>query len=162
MRASLKFAPITEDNFEVFFQLIQELAKLEKLKGPDDQAKDRLKTDGLSANPKYEAFLGIHKEVAIGYIILYTTYSSFLALPSLFIEDLFILEAYRRKGFGQQFFKFCINQAQSRGCGRIEWIVLTWNQPAINLYEKIGASRKDWYFYRLNREDFPKLLGMKW
>jgi GNAT superfamily N-acetyltransferase len=161
MKASLKFEPITEDNFEVFFHLVQELAKFEKLKGPDDQAKLRLKTDGLSVNPKYEAFLGIHNGVAIGYIILYTTYSSFLALPSLFIEDLFILEAHRRKGFGQQFFKFCVHKAQAQGCGRIEWIVLTWNQPAINLYEKIGASRKDWYFYRLKQEDFPKILGMR-
>lgn len=161
MKAPLIFEPVTENNFEIFFQLVQELAKFEKLKGPDDQAKLRLKRDGLSANPKYEAFLGVHNDIAIGYIILYTTYSSFLALPSLFIEDLFILEGYRRKGFGQQFFKFCINQAQSRGCGRIEWIVLTWNKPAINLYEKIGASRKDWYFYRLKAEKFPELLWMK-
>lgn len=161
MKFTLKFEPISEDNFEVFFQLILELAKYEKLKGPDAEAKARLKEDGLFTNPKYNAFIGLYNKIPVGYIIFYTTYSSFLALPSLFIEDLFILTKYRRKGFGHQFFKFCIDLAKSKDYGRIEWIVLDWNKPAINFYEKIGASRQGWYFYRLNREDFSIILGSK-
>jgi GNAT superfamily N-acetyltransferase len=158
MKSTLKFEPISEDNFEIFFQLILELAKYEKLKGPDAEAKARLKEDGLSANPKYTAFIGLYTDIPIGYIIYYTTYSSFLALPSLFIEDLFILAKYRRKGFGHQFFKFMIDLAASNEYGRIEWIVLDWNQPAINFYEKLGASRQGWYFYRLNREAFSNVI----
>ncbi|HUX98521.1 MAG TPA: GNAT family N-acetyltransferase [Candidatus Deferrimicrobium sp.] len=139
-------------------QLIQRLADYEKREGPDTQAKVRLKRDGLSDNPKYEGFLGFEKEQVIGCITYLITYSTFLALPKLYIEDLFILEEFRRRGFAQQFFKFCIKQAQKRGCGKVEWNVLTWNEPAIKLYEKIGAVRQGWYFYQINKEDFTEFL----
>jgi GNAT superfamily N-acetyltransferase len=81
------------------------------------------------------------------------TYSSFLALPTLYIEDLFVLEKYRRMGFGQQLFNLCVRQAKEHGCSRMEWNVLTWNKPAIRFYEKNKAKRLDWYFYRMTQKD---------
>ncbi|NVM55708.1 MAG: GNAT family N-acetyltransferase [Candidatus Helarchaeota archaeon] len=154
MKADLTIEPVSEDNFGEFIQLITELAKYEKLEGPDAQATARLKKDGLASNPKYEAYLGILNGVAIGYLIYFMTYSTFLGLPTLYIEDIFILENYRRKGFGQEFLNFCVNQAKLRRCGRVEWTVLTWNEPAIKFYEKNGAKRLGWYFYRLTKEAF--------
>ena len=115
MKSELIIEKITEENFEDFIHLITELAKYEKLEAPDAQAQKRLKRDGLSKNPKYEAYLGILNDVTIGYIIYFMTYSSFLALPTLYIEDVFILEEYRRKGFGQQMFNFCVKQAKKQG-----------------------------------------------
>ncbi len=154
MENYLKIEQLSEKNFPDFIQLVRALANYEKLKEPDESAVSRLKKDGLSDNPRFEAYLGIFHGTPIGYLIFFMTYSSFLALPTLFIEDLFILKEYRQNGFGQQMFDFCVEQAKQRGCGRIEWIVLTWNEPAIKFYEKNNATRLDWYFYRLTSESF--------
>ncbi len=156
MTSKLIIERISESNFDDFIYLIEKLAEYEKLDPPDAQAKIRLKRDGLSEDPKYEAYLGFLNGKPIGYIIFFFTYSSFLALPTLYLEDIFILKDYRREGFGQKMFNFCVKQAQIRGCGRMEWCVLTWNEPAIKFYEKIGASRLNWYFYRLTKDEFIK------
>ena len=150
MTIELVIEPVTADNFNDFIFLIEKLAEYEKLTPPDDEAKARLKVDGLSDNPKYEAFLGKLGDDYIAYIIYFFNYSSFLALPTLYLEDIFVLKEYRRRGFGMKLFNFCREQAKERGCGRIELCVLTWNEPAIKFYEKTGADRLDWYFYRLD------------
>ncbi|NVM01820.1 MAG: GNAT family N-acetyltransferase [Candidatus Helarchaeota archaeon] len=156
MTDEFKIERISESNFNDFVYLIEKLAEYEKLEPPDDEAKVRLKRDGLSEDPKYEAYLGFLNGKPIGYIIFFFTYSSFLAMPTLYLEDILILEEYRRKGFGEKLFNFCVKQAQLRECGRMEWCVLTWNEPAIKFYEKIGASRLNWFFYRLTKEEFMK------
>jgi len=83
---------ISETNFNQFIHLLKALANYEKLDPPDEQAQIRLKKDGLSENPKYEAYLGYVNGKPIGYIIYFFTYSSFLALPTLYLEDIFVLE----------------------------------------------------------------------
>ena len=86
----------------------------------------------------------------IGYLILLMTYSSFLAKPTQYIEDIFILKEYRQKGIGQKMFDFIKKLAKKRKCGRIEWTVLKWNKSAINFYNKNGAENmEEWLFYRL-------------
>ena len=153
MSKKLTIERVSPENFDTFVDLIRQLARYEKLDEPDNEAVGRLRRDGLSDDPKFQAYLGIYKGAAIGYVILFMTYSSFLALPTLFIEDLFTLEKYRRMGFGQQLFNFCIKQAKEHNCGRMEWTVLTWNKPAIAFYEKNKARRLDWYFYRMTQKD---------
>jgi GNAT superfamily N-acetyltransferase len=144
---------VSRENFDVFVDLIRQLARYEKLDEPDNEAAERLRRDGLSDDAKFQAHLGIYKGTPVGYVIFFMTYSSFLALPTLYIEDLFVLEKYRRMGFGQQLFNFCVKQAKEHNCGRMEWTVLTWNKPAIAFYEKSKAKRLDWHLYRMNRED---------
>jgi GNAT superfamily N-acetyltransferase len=152
MSLKLRIEPISESNFNDFLFLVDKLAEYEKLTPPNEAARQRLKADGISENPKYEAYLGILAGQAVGYLIYFYNYSSFLALPTLYIEDIFILQEYRRKGIGQKMFDFCIQKARESGCGRVEWCVLTWNQPAIQFYEKNNAERLDWYFYRYEKE----------
>lgn len=147
---------VTDENFEDFFYLINKLAEYEKLTPPDSAAKARLRKDGLSDEPKYEAYLGKLNGEAIGYLIYFFNYSSFLAKSTLYIEDIFVLENYRRQGIGQRLFEFCVKQASERNAGRIEFCVLTWNKPAIRFYEKNGVKRLDWYFYRLDEDQFDK------
>ena len=80
------------------------------------------------------------------------TYSRFLARPTLFLEDIFVLSEFRKKGLGQKMFDFCVKLARKRECGRIELSVLDWNKPAIKFYEKNKLQCLNWKFYRLNRQ----------
>ena len=150
---------INEENFCDFIGLIKKLAQYEQLDPPDDEAKTRLETDGLCENPRYEAYLGRVDGEAVSYVVFFQTYSTFLAMPILYLEDIFVLEEFRRKGVGQKMFEFCVKQAVQKGCGRMEWCVLDWNRPAIEFYEKNNANRLNWIFYRLTREEIARYLN---
>ena len=143
---------VTEDNFSEFIALIEKLADYEKLTPPDEDAKSRLKADAFCQNPKYKAYLAYINKNPAGYITFYFTYSTFLAKPTLYLEDIFVSEECRKQGIGRKLFDFCRSEAKLRGCGRMDWTVLTWNKPSIEFYEKAGAERQDWYLYRLNED----------
>jgi GNAT superfamily N-acetyltransferase len=145
---------VNAETFDVFLGLIDKLAEYEKLSPPDEEAKRRLRRDCLSHKPKYEAFIGKVAGKPVSYIIYFFTYSSFLALPTLFLEDIFVLKDYRRQGIGQNMFDFLKEIAKHEGCGRIEFTVLQWNKSAQEFYEKNRAKRLEWFLYRLVKEDF--------
>jgi len=140
---------VTRDNFQDLLLLIEALAKFEKLAPPDAAAGRRLRRYALSKNPKCEAYLGRLDSMYVAYIIFFFTYSSFLALPILYLEDIFVLEKFRRRGIGQAMFDFCVKRAKKEGCGRIEFTVLDWNKAAQRFYEKNNAEKTEWEFYRL-------------
>lgn len=160
MTDGLLIERINSENFDDFISLIEQLAAYERLIPPDDRAKARLKRDGLAPEPKFEAYLANLGGSPVGYLIFFMTYSSFLALPTLYIEDIFVLEEHRRRGIGQKLFEYCVEIASERGCGRIEFCVLTWNEPAIQFYEKNSAQRLGWYFYRLDRAQIENYIGV--
>jgi len=141
-------------NFDEFLGLIDKLAEYEKLLAPDEEAKRRLRRDCLSDKPKFQAFVGKIGAEYVSYVIFFFTYSSFLAMPTLFLEDIFVLEEYRRQGIGKKMFDFLKETAKREGCGRIEFTVLKWNKSAQEFYEKNKARRLEWYLYRLANEDF--------
>jgi GNAT superfamily N-acetyltransferase len=150
---SLAIKKLSKEDFEAFFSLIVALADYEHLAPPDLDAKARLKRDAFSDHPKFEAFLAFLNGEPVGYAIIFETYSSFLAKPTLYLEDLFVLPSARKQKVGFGLFKFLIALAVERGCGRMEWQVLNWNQLAIDFYEKLGAThQKDWLPYRLTEE----------
>jgi GNAT superfamily N-acetyltransferase len=159
MKNDLIIEPIKSSNFNEFLYLIDELAKYEKLKPPDDKAKIRLKKDGLSKNPKYEAYLAKKDDKYLGYAIFFMSYSSFIAKPILYLEDIFVLQKHRKKGIGQLLFKLVVSIAKKRDCCRIEWHVLNWNQLGIKFYEKNNAKQlSNWLFYRLSNDRFDDFL----
>jgi GNAT superfamily N-acetyltransferase len=158
MTDDLQIQKISEENFDDFIFLVTKLAEYEKLVPPDEEAVARLRVDGLAERPGYEAYLGYIDGRAVAYLIYFFNYSSFLARPTLYLEDIFVLEEYRRRGLGTLLFRFCASQAREKECGRIELCVLTWNEPAIKFYEKNFGKRLDWYFYRLEAEQYEKLL----
>jgi GNAT superfamily N-acetyltransferase len=149
--------PISTDNFDDFIYLIDQLAAYEKLTPPDLEAKARLRRDGLGDECKYHAYIARVNDKPVAYLIFMYTYSSFLAKPTFYIEDIFVLEEYRRKGIGEELFRFCSKLALDHGCGRIEFCVLTWNEPAIQFYEKNNAKRLDWYFYRMDEDQLKEM-----
>jgi len=158
MNNGLKIEELNKDNFESFFSLVKELANYEKLPLPDGAAKERLMKDGLSKNPKYFAFLGKSENRYVGYILFFKNYSRFLALPTLYLEDIYVQQEHRRKGIGQQLFNFYLAKAKTLGCGRAEWCVLNWNTPAISFYEKNDAKKLEWTFFRMTKEQISERL----
>ena len=129
--------------------LVDELAKFEKLTPPNAAAKRRLLTDIFSKKPLINVLLAKADDKFIGYAFYFFSYSSFLAKPTLYLEDIFILEEYRRVGAGKLFFKELDKIAKAKKCGRIEFIVLDWNSNAINFYNKLGINELDgWKFFR--------------
>jgi GNAT superfamily N-acetyltransferase len=146
----------------VLVGLIDALAVYEKLDPPDEAAKTRLIADLFSERPRVESFLATVNGVAAGYTFIFETYSTFLALPTLFLEDLFVLPEYRSRMVGSALFRAMVQEAHTRGCGRMEWNVLDWNQLAIDFYERYGAMRqREWLGYRLVRTDMERLIVSK-
>ena len=149
LASELIFERVSSANFKEFLNLLIDLARYERLDPPGPEEAARLKFDCLSDPPRYEAYLCSLDGKSIGYVTFYFTYSTFLAKPTLFLEDIFVLEEYRNKGIGGMLFDFCHSEAKRRGCGRLDWLVLTWNKDAIRFYEGRGGKRMDWYPYRL-------------
>jgi len=145
---------VNAETFDDFLGLIDKLAEYEQLAPPDGEAKKRLRRDYLSDKPKYKASIGKVDGKPISYVIFFFTYSSFLASPTLFVEDIFVLDEYRRQGVGKRMFDFLKETAKREGCGRIEFTVLKWNKLAQEFYEKNGAQRLEWYLYRVEKKNF--------
>jgi len=152
---TLAITKVTGDNFDGFLSLISNLAKYEKLAPPNVEAQSRLRKDCLSEKPRYWAYIATVNGEPAGYIIYFFTYSSFLALPTLFLEDFFVLDIYRQRGVGKALFDLVKQTAKQAGCGRVEFTVLKWNKLAQDFYAKNKARNlDDWYFYRLVKDDF--------
>jgi len=142
-------------------ELIHGLAIYEKLQPPDADAQKRLTNDLFGPRPRIDAYLGFYDGKAVAYAIVFETYSSFLALPTLYLEDLFVLPEYRSRKIGIAMFRTLVSEALRRGCGRMEWAVLDWNQLAIDFYKRVGATfMKEWRLYRLLRSDMEKIVNM--
>ena len=135
-----------------FISLVRALADFEHLDPPSEEGKTRL-IDDILRKKKVNLLVASDGRRLVGYALYFYTYSSFLAKPSLYLEDLFILEKYRKLGVGFSLFRRCVEIALEEGCGRMEWAVLTWNAKALRFYEKLGARRMaDWYVYRLDEK----------
>jgi GNAT superfamily N-acetyltransferase len=137
-----------------YLSLVRALAKFENLKPPSHSAARRLVRDTFSEkNRKLNLLLAFSDGKPIAYALYFFTYSSFLARPTLYLEDLFVLEEFRRMGVGKKIFLRLVKEAKRLGCGRMEWAVLSWNKKAITFYENIGAKRlNNWYLYRLDEK----------
>jgi GNAT superfamily N-acetyltransferase len=130
--------------------LIRALAEYERLEPPDAGAGARLIEHGFGSRPRFEAYLAAMEGVDVGYAIVFETYSTFLARPSLYVEDLFVRPEARRQGVGAALLRYLATEAVTRGCGRMEWTVLDWNELAQRVYRRIGAQMLDkWRLCRL-------------
>ncbi len=137
---------------------INQLAEYEKL--PHEvSATKKLITDSLfGENAKAECLLGYHENKPVCFAIFFHNYSTFLAKPGLYLEDLFVIPEMRGKGFGKTMLKHLAKIAVERDCGRFEWAVLDWNKPAIDFYKSLGAVPMDeWTVFRLTGDSLKKL-----
>ncbi len=150
--------PLSEADVPAFLGLIQALADYEKLEGPDAEARARLTRDALVDPPSFRVLLAARDGKALGYAVYFETYSTFLARPTLYLEDIFVLEEERGSEVGTALMRELAREAVRRDCGRMEWQVLTWNTPAMAFYQRFGASPlDDWRAFRLSAEQFALL-----
>jgi GNAT superfamily N-acetyltransferase len=139
------------EDADTFLALVQGLAEYEQLPGPDTDARARLVADVSSTPPRFELRLAEVGERVVGYAAFFMTYSTFLARPSLFLEDLFVLPDARGQGAGSALFDAVVAEARGRGCGRMERTALAWNAAAIAFYKARGARHLDeWHLFRLD------------
>lgn len=159
-QAAVKVRIASPQDAQTILGLVVELATFEKLPPPDEAAQNRLIEDAFGPRPRFEIFLAQVGGRVVGYAFIFETYSTFRALPTLYLEDLFVLEEFRGKKVGYALFKYCAQEALKRGCGRYEWTVLDWNTHAIDFYKRLGAKHlHDWHLYRLDGEDLARLAA---
>lgn len=138
------------EQFASFIELLNALADYEELDRPDADAVERLRSDAFGDRRRFEAVLAMVNNQAVGYAIYFETYSSFLAKPTMYLEDVFVLEEFRGAGVGSALFDYVRTEAIHRGCGRMEWQVLEWNTLARDFYHHRQAEwMKQWLPYRL-------------
>jgi GNAT superfamily N-acetyltransferase len=138
------------EDAETLLELIRALAEYEHLPPPDASARERLVAHGFGERPRFETYLAEINGTAIGYAITFETYSTFLARPTLYLEDLFVRPEARRRGAGRALLRTLATEAVRRGCGRMEWTVLDWNELAQGFYHRSGATPLDeWRLCRL-------------
>lgn len=141
-------------------ELVAALADYEKLPPPDAHARERLLRDGFGPAPRYELLFGELDGRPVAYALYFFTYSSFLARPTLFLEDLFVLPDARRHGVGGALLRALAEAALAADCGRMEWAALTWNRLAIDFYERLGArALEEWRTFRLEGAGIAALAG---
>lgn len=149
-----------QKDIPVILKLIKDLARYEKLTDQLTATEDLFRENVFGKNRFVEIWLAEYQNKAVGYLIFYNNFSSFLAKAGLFIEDIFVLPEFRGKGIGKKFLLKVIELAKERDCGRVEWNVLDWNEPAISFYKKMGAKPLDeWTTFRITSENFDTILS---
>ena len=143
--------PATPADLPVILNFIRGLATYEKLLHEVEATEEKLRATLFGPRPAAECLLAFADgNIPAGFAIFFTNYSTFLAQPGLYLEDLFVSPEWRGRGIGKALLLHLAALANARGCGRMEWSVLDWNQPAIDFYESIGAERKtEWTTCRL-------------
>ncbi len=140
----------TERDVPVILDLIKGLAEYEKLSHEVLATEERLRASLFGQEPAGEVLIGFVGSEPVGLALFFPTFSTFLGQPGLYIEDLFVAPAWRRRGFGQQLMRRVAAIAVERAYGRMEWAVLNWNAPAIEFYKALEAQpMNDWTVHRL-------------
>ncbi|ARV60358.1 GNAT family N-acetyltransferase [Nostocales cyanobacterium HT-58-2] len=145
---------------DVLFKLIKALAEYEKLSHAVTGNAMELKEHLFGSRKYVEAILAEYAGQAVGFALFFHNYSTFLTKPGIYLEDLFVLPEYRREGVGRALLIKIAQIAIERGCGRLEWSVLDWNEPAIAFYRRMGATiLDDWRICRVTEEALYQLGG---
>ncbi|MCG7844580.1 MAG: GNAT family N-acetyltransferase [Methanomassiliicoccales archaeon] len=157
-RPNVEIVPVTPENVGALVGLIMELAKFEELTPPSLEAQERLRRDATTTPPRFQAFLAYMDGDVVGYIAFFYTYSTLMAAPTLFLEDIYVKESFRRTGVGRKLFSYCLKEALDHGCERMEWTALNWNVKAMEFYERCGGAKMGWTLFRMDRERMRRSL----
>jgi len=149
MGLSIRFA--TPRDAQVIVQFVRGLAEYEREPEAVEVTPEMLRAQMESADPPFECLIAEHDGVAAGFALFFRNYSTWRGRPGLFLEDLFVVPDYRRKGIGRALLQRLAAISTERGYGRMEWSVLDWNTPAHEFYRALGATPLDqWTIWRLS------------
>jgi len=150
--------PATAADVPVILELIRALATYERAPNEVTATEDGLNKVLFGEKPAAEVLLAFENETAVGFAVFFHNFSTWLGRPGVYLEDLFVRPEDRGKGYGRALLIHLAKIARDRGCGRMEWAVLNWNEPAIQFYHKLGAKPMDeWTVFRLTRDGIAKL-----
>ena len=154
----MQITSATEQDVPVILDLIKQLAEYERLSDKVTATEQQIRDTLFGERPAAEVLLASVDGETVGFAVFFTNYSTFLAKPGLYLEDLFVKPHARGKGIGKALLVRLARIAVERDCGRVEWSVLNWNEPSIRFYEALGAvPMSDWTTYRLTGESLAKL-----
>jgi GNAT superfamily N-acetyltransferase len=158
-RADFVIRPATEADVATILGFVRELAAYEKLSHEANATEEMLARGLFGPCPHAEALMAEADGAPVGFALFFHTFSTFVGKPGLYLEDIYVQPAYRRLGIGLGLLRELAKIALMRDCGRIEWAVLDWNEPAIRFYRtKLGALLMgDWTVQRLDRERIKAL-----
>jgi len=160
MTHDMEIAPATERDAPIILDMIKGLAEYEKLADAVRATEAAIRSSLFGAQPAAEVIIARVGGDPAGFALFFHNYSTFLAQRGLYLEDLFVKPAYRGRGVGRALLERLAAIAVDRGCGRFEWSVLDWNEPAIGFYKKLGAVAMDeWTIFRVTGDALRQLAG---
>ena len=150
----------SEQDVPLILQMIKGLAEYEKLSDQVVATEDGLRESLFGAHPVAEVVIGYAGDQPAGFALFFHNFSTFLGQRGLYLEDLFVLPEWRSRGLGRQLLAHLARIAVERNCGRMEWSVLDWNEPAMRVYRGIGATPlDDWTICRITGNALHRLAG---
>ncbi len=156
----IRIEPAKLDDVPLILSLIGELAEYERLSHEVTATEDGVREALFGARPVAETLIAYLDGEAVGFALFFTNFSTFVGRPGIYLEDLFVRPAARRVGVGRRLFAHVARLARDRGCGRLEWSVLDWNEPALRFYGGLGARpMSDWTIQRLTGEALNRLAA---
>jgi len=159
-RPPLRIKRTTKEDVRLILTFIRELAQHEKALDRVSATEEALLVTLFGQRPYAEAVIAYENDEPVAFALYFFSYTSFSALPGLYLEDIFVRPAARGSGVGRQLFAFLAQRAIERNCARMEWSVLNWNERAIRFYEKLSAEPvRDWTVFHLSKEKMAQLAN---
>ncbi len=144
----------------LILSFVRELAEYEKLSHEVVATEEALRDSLFGERPFAEVLLTFVEDEPAGFALFFHNFSTFLGKPGIYLEDLYVRPEHRGTGAGRALLSYLARLAVERGCGRLEWWVLDWNEPAVGFYKRIGAlAMDDWTVYRLTGDALKRLAG---
>ena len=158
MQSDFKIRSAHLDDAPIILELIRDLATYERAPNEVTATEEQLVDVLFGERPAAEVLLAFERDAPVGFALFFHNFSTWLSRPGLYLEDLFVKPEKRGKGYGRALLVDLARIARDRGCGRMEWAVLDWNEPAIKFYRALGAKPMDeWTVFRLTRDGIARL-----
>ena len=158
MPAGFEIRSARVEDVPIILELIRDLATYERAATEVRATEERLVDVLFGEKPAAEVLLAFEKDTPVGFALFFHNFSTWLGRPGLYLEDLFVKPEKRGKGYGRALLVDLAKVAYERGCGRMEWAVLDWNEPAIKFYRSLGAKpMEEWTVFRLTHDGIARL-----
>ena len=157
-QSNFEIRPARVEDVPIILKLIRDLATYERAPKEVTATEEQLVDVLFGEKPVAEVLLAFERKSPVGFAVFFHNFSTWLGRPGLYLEDLFIKPEKRERGYGRALLVDLAKIALDRGCGRMEWAVLDWNEPAIKFYRSLGAKpMEEWTVFRLTRDGIAKL-----